>query len=404
MIRRAIALGIGKLSSKMKVDNFVQDMIPLVKVLINDEQDTVRLITLDSIVEISRSLPKELNKSMIIPILIPMIRDRAWKVRIKIAHNFTKLAENMGTDIADNTLLSIFSTLLSDPEGEVRLGAADNFVGLMKFISKSKYPGLIGQLSELLRDSLPLVRVAAYDIFTNIISALPKDEIKQKVIGTFLQNFKTEKDNEVKIMLLKAITCCGIALGAESLAIITNQDINSFLKEKSWRVRKEVYNLIVEVASNSRSNQLFEVHFQEFFLGYLNDPVHQIRIHGSLLLPRILEIEPASWVSNVFIPRIQKLRAQEGSSTYLKRVTAMYSYEKLIAANPQALQSPCVQEILPELKEKVPNVRLVALKVLRAVYKLLDDSTKSTIKSAASGLASDADPDVRSEAGALAKQ
>lgn len=403
MIRRAIACGIGKLSSKMKIDNFVQDMIPIVKVLINDEQDTVRLMCLDSIVEISKNFPKELNKSTIIPILIPMIRDRAWKVRIKIANNYTKLAENMGIDIADNTLLSIFSTLLSDPEGEVRLGAADNFVGLMKFISKSKYPGLIPQFSELLRDSLPLVRVAGYDIFAHIISSLPKEDIKQKVIGTFLQNFKTEKDNEVKIMLLRAVTCCGVTLGAELLAIITNQDINNFLKEKSWRVRKEVYNLIVEVACNSKSSQLFEVHFQEFFLGYLNDPVYQIRVHGSLLLPRILEIEPASWVSNVFIPRVQKLRVQEGSSTYLKRVTALYAYEHLIKANPQILQAPCIQEVLPELKEKVANVRLVALKVLRATHKLLDDSSKSAVKSASAALVSDTDTDVRNEAAYLTK-
>lgn len=403
MIRRAIAQGIGKLSSKMKIDNFVQDMIPIVKVLINDEQDSVRLVCLDSIVEMSKSFPKEMNKSTIIPILIPMIRDRAWKVRIKIATNFTRLAENMGFDIADNTLLSIFSTLLSDPEGEVRLGASENFVGLMKFISKSKYPGLIAQLAELVKDSLPLVRVAGYDIFATIITSLPKEDIKQKIIGTFLQNFKTEKDNEVKIMLLRALTCCGITLGAELLAIITNQDINFFLKEKSWRVRKEVYNLIVEVACQSRSNQLFEVHFQEFFLGYLNDQVYQIRVHGSSLLPRILEIEPASWVSNVFIPRVQKLRAQEGSSTYLKRVTALYAFQHLIIANPQSLSAACVQEVLPELKEKVPNVRLVALKVLRTVHRLLDDSSKGAVKSAAAGLVADPDPDVRGEALAISK-
>lgn len=285
MIRRAVASGLGKLCQKMKTDSFVQDMIPVLKTLVNDDQDSVRVLCIDSIVEISKAFTKELNKAHIIPILIHMIRDKAWKVRIKISNNFAKLAEAMGTEITDNSLMNIFSILLNDPEGEVRSAATQNFSGFLRHTSKSKYPTMIPYVQELIKDTIALVRVCAYEIITLIAVSLPKEDVKQKLIQNILTNFKTENDNEVKMELLRSLTSCGITLGADLFTIITNQDIQNLIKERSWRVRKEVYNMIVEVSLNARSNQLFEVHFQEFFLSYLTDPVYQIRMHGNTLLP-----------------------------------------------------------------------------------------------------------------------
>lgn len=394
MIRRAVASGLGKLCQKMKTDSFVQDMIPVLKNLANDDQDSVRVLCIDSIVDISRAFTKELNKAHIIPILIHMIRDKAWKVRIKISNNFAKLADSMGTEITDNSLMNIFSILLNDPEGEVRSAATQNFSGFLKHASKSKYPTMIQYVQELIKDTIPLVRVCAYEIVTLIAVSLPKEDVRNKLIQNILANFKTENDNEVKIESLRSLTSCGITLGADLFAIITNQDIQNLMKERNWRVRREVYNMIVEVSLNARSNQLFEVHFQDFFLSYLTDPVYQIRMHGNTLLPRILEIEPISWVTNVLIPRIQKIRVSD--PTYLRRITALYAYEKLIQVYPRELQGPCLQEVTGELKDKVPNIKLVALKVIRNSYSNMDESHRQGVKGSAQTLVNDADPDVRS--------
>jgi serine/threonine-protein phosphatase 2A regulatory subunit A len=394
MIRRAVAVGLGKLCVKMKSDSFVQDMMPILKNLSADDQDSVRVLCIDSIVEISKVFSKELNKANIITLLILMVRDRAWKVRIKMSNSFAKLAEAMGTELTDNSLMGIFCSLLNDPEGEVRTAATQNFTGFLKHTPKVKYPVMIPYIQELTRDTIPLVRVCAYEILTLIAIDLPKEDVKHKLIGAVLNQFKTETDSEVKIELLKALTSCGIRLGAELFAIVTNQDIQSLMKERSWRVRKEVFNMIVEVSINAKSNQLFEVHFQEFFLSYLVDPVYQIRIHGNNLLPRILEIEPISWVANVLIPRIQKLRATDPS--YLKRVTSLYAYEKLVKINPRDLQHACVSEVVFELKDKIPNIKLVALKVLKSIFEAADEQHRQTIKASAAPLVSDQDADVKS--------
>jgi serine/threonine-protein phosphatase 2A regulatory subunit A len=285
MIRRAITTTLGKLSSKMKSDLFVQEMVPILKNLVNDDQDSVRVLCIDSIVEISRNFNRDLNKTTIVPILIHMVRDRAWKVRIKISNNFAGLAEAMKQEIADSTLLNIFSSLLGDAEGEVRTAATQNYGKFLAYVSASKYVQVIPQVLELLRDTIPLVRVAAFEIVSRISGGLPKDEVKGKLINAILDQFKTENDNEVKIEMARALTACGVAMGTDFFTKITNQDVANLLKQPSWRVRKEIYTMIIEVSVNSKSNQLFEVHFQEFFLSYLSDKVFQVRMHGNSLLP-----------------------------------------------------------------------------------------------------------------------
>lgn len=284
MIRRAVASGLGMLSQKMKNDLFISEFLPYLKNLVNDDQDSVRVLCIDSIVTISKAFTKDLNKAHIIPILIHIIRDKAWKVRIKISENFAHFADSMGSDIADGSLLNIFASLLSDPEGEVRTAAAQNFPALLKLVAPSKYSAVLSTVLELTRDTLTQCRVAAFEILTVVAVGMSKEEVKSKVLDTILQAFKTESQFEVKIEQIKALAASGIAMGPDFYAKLTNNDVAALLREKNWRVRKEVYSLLAEVAVKVGSSQLFEVHFQDFFLSYLKDSVYQVRMHGNGLL------------------------------------------------------------------------------------------------------------------------
>lgn len=49
-----------------------------------------------------------------------------------------------------------------------------------------------------------------------------------------------------------------------------------------------------------------------------------------------------------------------------------------------------------ELKDKVPNIRLVALKVIKTIFSNLDDNHKQASKNTAQSMTNDPDVDVRS--------
>jgi hypothetical protein len=57
------------------------------------------------------------------------------------------------------------------------------------------------------------------------------------------------------------------------------------MMENNWRVRRTAINMITELAQGFKAIELFEVHLQEFFFQYLNDPVHAIRLYGNEQLP-----------------------------------------------------------------------------------------------------------------------
>lgn len=285
MIRRAVASGLGRLVKKMKVESFIQEMIPILKTLIEDDQDSVRVLCMESLVEISRSFSKELNKATTIPLLIMMAADKAWKVRIKFANSFAKFAEAMGPAITEVSLVSIFAALLSDPEGEVRLAGTQNFTAFLKLTPKVKYQSLLPIVNELLRDTLFLVRVSAFEILCVLIMGLSKEEITSKIIPTILSLIRNESVNEVKIEQVKALAACGAYLGIEVFTVLPTADIQSIFKEKCWRVRKEAYSMVADMCALTKSSQLFEVHFQEAFFGFLTDRAYRIRLHGCTLLP-----------------------------------------------------------------------------------------------------------------------
>lgn len=101
----------------------------------------------------------------------------------------------------------------------------------------------------------------------------------------------------------------------------------------------------------------------------------------------------------ILIPRLQKLMATETS--YLKKVTALYAYETVVKLYPKELQGPCLQEVFSQTKDRVPNIRIVSLKVLSSVYAKVDDSQKQAIRSTAQSLIQDPDVDVRQQAQAI---
>lgn len=115
-----------------------------------------------------------------------------------------------------------------------------------------------------------------------------------------------------------------------------------------------------------------------------------------------MEIEPVTWVGSVLVPKLQKVRSNEPN--YLKRLTATYAHEALMQKYWNELQGTSVPEVLLDLKDKIPNVRLVSLKVLKTVYSKVNESWKQQIIKAAQSMLTDGDIDVRQMANAIVMQ
>ncbi len=199
MIKRAVSYHIGVLASKMNPDIFLKDLMPMFKKLTTDDLDSVRILCIDSLVKISLTLTKDLNKKHMIATLIQMARDKAWKVRSNMATSFVKIAKALGTELTDNSLVGIFASLIQDPEGDVRKEAVINFAGFVRLVSPDKLSQVLHSVTGMTTDSLALVRVGIYDILGHLSKNSPKETVRTKILPQLMEALKKETDTEARI-------------------------------------------------------------------------------------------------------------------------------------------------------------------------------------------------------------
>jgi hypothetical protein len=80
-----------KFAKKIPKEQVVLDIIPLFSKLAQDEQDSVRLLTVEDLVAIAEILTKEESKTYLLQTLRSMVSDKSWRVRYMIAENFVKV-------------------------------------------------------------------------------------------------------------------------------------------------------------------------------------------------------------------------------------------------------------------------------------------------------------------------
>ena len=118
----------------------------LPKTLALDDSDSVRIICIESLVDLAHVLNDDENKSYLIPIIIQLTGDKSWKVKLHLAKYFANLAKALGKDISENSLFSIFSTLLRDLENEVRIEAVKSLKKFVELITEDKLMGILAYL------------------------------------------------------------------------------------------------------------------------------------------------------------------------------------------------------------------------------------------------------------------
>ena len=96
MVRRQAANNLAKFVKEMPPNIVIDEMIPLFQHLAADDQDSVRLLTVDILIAIAEVVPKEQQTShgTILTALRSLFEDKGWRVRYTVADRF----EKVGTD------------------------------------------------------------------------------------------------------------------------------------------------------------------------------------------------------------------------------------------------------------------------------------------------------------------
>ena len=138
MVRRQAAINLAKFLRAMPPNIVIDEMIPLFQHLAGDDQDSVRLLTVEVLVAIAEVVPKEQQSShgVLLTALRTLFEDKSWRVRYMVADKFEKVGPSFRSTANDVLTLYRLPRLLMR-----RLSAAIWSQPLSSFsrIPKQKY-------------------------------------------------------------------------------------------------------------------------------------------------------------------------------------------------------------------------------------------------------------------------
>lgn len=148
MVRRQAANNLAKFIKTMPPTIVIEEMIPLFQHLAQDDQDSVRLLTVEILIAIAEAVPKEQQSShgVLLTALRSLFDDKSWRVRYMVADKFEKvccvgacetdtanvaqIAKAVDDEVVSRDLVPAFVKLLKDTEAEVRSAIAGQIPGM----------------------------------------------------------------------------------------------------------------------------------------------------------------------------------------------------------------------------------------------------------------------------------
>jgi serine/threonine-protein phosphatase 2A regulatory subunit A len=390
ILRRNLASKLGKLCKYIAKDTLQAEIFNHFKNLTNDDSDSVRIITIESLIELAKVFSNEENKTFVIPLIIQMTGDKSWRVKLVLAKCFADLAEAVGNDIAENSLISIFSTLLRDPENEVRIAAVKSLKKFVLLLSLEKIQSILAYLQTLAKDAVSLVRTGVCEVLSEILKMnlepLGKEVTKVR-IQPIITELVNDKDIEVKIEALKLLPHWAKWVNTYVLDLITNGTFALAFESPNWRIRHAIIESFIAMACEFQNQKLFDKIIKKVISNGLHDKAYKVRLLSISSFEKFSRfLEDAYVIDNLLKDLIRV--STEHSEFYSYRVTSIYGMEAIICSlhSKDRIKDQYVKTLIKLTEDTIPNIRQVTVRVLigilqhntfpeyyEPIRKLLDD-------------------------------
>ncbi|CAJ0627017.1 5591_t:CDS:10 [Entrophospora sp. SA101] len=379
MVRRAAATNLG-----MPKEQIISDIIPLFNKLAQDEQDSVRLLTVEDLVDIAGLLTKEESKIYLLQLLRNMSSDKSWRVRYMIAENFVKIAKAVGEEITQDDLVMAFVNLLKDNEAE--------FVDKQIILSR-----IIPCVKDLVTDTSQHVRASLATQVSGLAPVLGKESYVGHLLPLFLQLLKDEFP-EVRLNIISKLEQVNEVIGIELLSQNLLPAIVELAEDKQWRVRLAIIDYIPLLASQLGVD-FFNEKLGNLCMSWLGDNVYSIREAATVNLKKLTEVFGVDWAKNTIIPQVLEFG---NNSNYLYRMTTIFAITTMApAVTPEVIRDHILPTVNNLVSDPIPNIRFNVAKSYEVLIPVLKQNPETgllletQVKPALDRLKEDSDSDVK---------
>ncbi|PFH61115.1 hypothetical protein XA68_18179 [Ophiocordyceps unilateralis] len=378
MVRRQAATNLAKLVKEMPASIVIDEMIDLFQHLVQDDQDSVRLLTVEILISIAEVVPKEQQSShgVLLTSLRKLIEDKSWRVRYMIADRFEKIAKAVDDEVVSRDLVPAFVKLLKDNEAEVRTAIAGQIPGFCALVDRATLLNdIMGSIEDLVSDNSQHVRAALGTQISGLAPILGKQETIDHLLPMFLQMLKDEFP-EVRLHIISKLELVNQVIGIELLSQSLLPAIVQLAEDKQWRVRLAIIEYIPLLASQL-GVKFFDEKLSNLCMGWLGDTVFSIREAATHNLKKLTEVFGVEWASEQIIPKVMGMGSHPN---YLYRMTTCFAISTLATVVSMDVIAQSILPILDKMvRDEIPNIRFNVAKtysvLISALRRLPDEGT-----------------------------
>ncbi|OJD17015.1 hypothetical protein AJ78_02859 [Emergomyces pasteurianus Ep9510] len=356
MVRRQAANNLAKFTKEMATAVIIDEIIPLFQFLANDDQDSVRLLTVDILISICEEIPKEQQSShgVLLTALRSLFEDKSWRVRYMVADRFEKIAKAVDDEVLNRDLVPAFVKLLKDTEAEVRTAIAGQIPGFCELLDRDTLLNeIMTSIEDLVSDSSQHVRAALGTQISGLAPILGKEETIAHLLPMFLQMLKDEFP-DVRLHIISKLELVNKVIGIELLSQSLLPAIVQLAEDKQWRVRLAIIEYIPLLASQL-GVKFFDEQLSALCMGWLGDAVFSIREAATQNLKKLTEVFGVEWAKSSIIPKVTSMGQHPN---YLYRMTTCFAISTLAPAVNLSIIETSILPILERLVgDDIPNIR-----------------------------------------------
>jgi len=397
MVRRAAAAHLGNVADVLSQSEAANDLLPLYKAFLADDQDSVRVNALKGTGLLCKKLDTACKLEVLNREFNRCITDKSWRVRIACAEAIADVAKECTKPETSKALIKIYKDLQSDAEQEVRVATALRGAGASaalgcEFAAETVFP----VVSKLCVDVNSASRVELSTVLMELAKPLGKEKALELVLPYIFVLTDAEEQTNVRLSVINQLgnfieTVGGEPLFAAPPSTTPNSDaqdyntpiIHRLMDDKNWRVRHAILQLIPKLAEEySKKNggiedldaKLSTADESSWCKRYAMDPYALIRVDLIHVLSKVVPISGygTRWLEAKCTPVFIKLLTYEANVPipYQHRAVPLYALEFLPRHfDVTTLENKLIPNAVAMLEDKVPNLRLQVCKALEQVAK-----------------------------------
>ncbi|CAM9191834.1 unnamed protein product [Ascophyllum nodosum] len=390
---RVAAHNLGPLCKEVETEFIERDMLELFTVLSEDDQDSVRLQTVDNCTALASVLPAEGQTLHVLPVVMDSTKDKSWRVRWSVANKYHELCSSLGREVTNGPMCTGYEALLQDSEPEVRTAAAMNATKVVELMDVDIVLGKIFPcLQQLVMDPSDHVRQALASVMNDMSPVLGRDHTINHLLPMLLSLLR-DNNADVRLNIISGLQAVNGVVGVQLLSASLLPAIVDLAEDKKWRVRLAIIEH-TPVLAIQLGAQFFNDKLCSTCLTWLGDNVFSIRVAATDNLKRLTDHFGTQWAREHILPKVMEMHVH---SSYLHRMTALYAIQVLTESlDVDMLGKEVLPLVLQMASDPVPNIRFNVSKTLEKMApRLQNAAVENQVRPTLHSLVDDADRDVR---------